>query len=486
MITTTRRLNAEQQYAHDRLVEFVAGELPDHHMMLLEGYAGTGKTTTITQTVRTLQNGDIAPADFFRDTLKIAVTAPTHKAVRVLKKMAKYDGQVDYATIHSLLGLKPQHDERTGKEKYVQSKDPDQIRIESFDVIMVDEASMLADELFDLLLKYTKSKKIIFIGDPVQIPPVNHPNSKPFIPSCQEKYKIGVVRLTQIMRQAEDNPILRYATRIRMDYLKAADFAVETEKSFQNGELRGIICMTRDEDVKNIIKEYFDCQEFRDNADYMKIIAYRNEIVNGFNNEVRKILYQRDYPDEIPYLVKGEKLIIDQSVISKMGKIILSTNEEVEVLGFEEKSTDVEWRRAVRDGHTSLLEWYHEPFKYYATKVSYFDDKGETKTTIIRILHESELKRYNKIVDSIRNDAISESRDSFIRNKLWVAYFNIQKEFAWVKYNYALTAHKSQGSTYENAMLVNWDINKNFNIEERNRIRYVGATRAKNQLFIVN
>jgi ATP-dependent exoDNAse (exonuclease V) alpha subunit len=80
-----------------------------------------------------------------------------------------------------------------------------------------------------------------------------------------------------------------------------------------------------------------------------------------------------------------------------------------------------------------------------------------------------------------------------LRNKLWVAYFKVDRVFAAVKHNYALTCHKSQGSTYENCMMIDWDINmnikmqggKDIKLEERNRIKYVAATRAKQKLFIV-
>jgi ATP-dependent exoDNAse (exonuclease V) alpha subunit len=61
----------------------------------------------------------------------------------------------------------------------------------------------------------------------------------------------------------------------------------------------------------------------------------------------------------------------------------------------------------------------------------------------------------------------------------------VRDKLAQVKYNYAITAHKSQGSTYENVIVIEPDIDANSKIVERNRIKYVAYTRAKSLLFIV-
>jgi ATP-dependent exoDNAse (exonuclease V) alpha subunit len=54
-----------------------------------------------------------------------------------------------------------------------------------------------------------------------------------------------------------------------------------------------------------------------------------------------------------------------------------------------------------------------------------------------------------------------------------------------VMHNYAITAHKAQGSTYENVILIEEDLDRNKKIVERNRIKYTAYTRAKNKLFIL-
>ena len=140
-------------------------------MWVLKGYAGTGKTFTLTRIVEELRRRDGADFGDFR----IAMSAPTHKAVRVMKKFSTFPANaVHFSTIHALLGLKAEIDER-GREKFVESKDPNEVRIEQFNTVFLDETSMLPDEIWVLLLKHVrKGLKIVFVGDPVQIPPVNH------------------------------------------------------------------------------------------------------------------------------------------------------------------------------------------------------------------------------------------------------------------------------------------------------------------------
>lgn len=478
-MTDTITLNEGQQLAHDKLVRFARGEDTEYHMMLLKGYAGTGKTTTLVEVVNTLL-GNNEEDDLFVSRLSIAATAPTHKAVRVMKKFSRFKpGAVTFTTIHALLGLRRDIDERTGKEKYVPSKDPNASQIGDFDLILVDESSMLADDLFDLLLPYAKSKFIIFIGDPVQIPPVNHADSKPFQPENQLLYNIGVVELDKIMRQSEENPILTLATDIRMDYKRAQDFVMETRLNKMNS---GIITLETDNEVKTMLEEYFNRLEFQADPDYVKVVAYRNAIVNGYNNVIRQMIYKAD---NLPMIMQNEKLIMDKPLFRNDGKPLLVTNEEIAVRAVRVDYVKKKWTHAERTYREYSAELREESFKVYQADVSYTNDYGTELLCTIDILHESEQERYNKLLDSIRVAAIRQSPGNPLRKTFWQAFYRFSEMFAQVKYNYALTAHKSQGSTYQNVFLVNWDINKNPKIEERNRIRYVGVTRAKDKLFIV-
>ena len=59
------------------------------------------------------------------------------------------------------------------------------------------------------------------------------------------------------------------------------------------------------------------------------------------------------------------------------------------------------------------------------------------------------------------------------------------EKYADVKYNYALTVHKAQGSTFENAIVINCDISRIKDTLERNKLLYTAITRARNKLFMI-
>lgn len=477
---TMPQLTAEQQVVHDTLVRFAKGSSV-HDAMVLKGYAGTGKTFTITKVIQTLKNED----NIFNPTseLNIAVSAPTHKAVRVLKKFSTFQNDVTFATIHSLLGLKEEITPE-GKIKYVESKDPNLIRITSFNVLFIDESSMLADELFLMLIQYIRhGLRIIFLGDPIQIPPVNHADSMPFKENSQKYYNIGVLELKSIIRQARGNPILEYATRIRMDYKTANDFMVEThvQGSGENGIIK--LSQSDTQKTKDILKEYFVSEEFRQDADHMKVIAWRNAVVNGYNQEIRKLIY----PDvtDLPFIMVGEKLIMDAPLKLSSGNTLLTTNEEIEVIGYEVKSGKSTILTAAKVDKDYVSDYRDMEFKFYDTQVKYLNDRGTEIFANIRILHENSEGYMNEVLKGITVAAKAVDRASALRNQLWKSFFKTQRLFAQVKYNYAITGHKSQGSTYSNCMVAEWDIAYNKNVEERNRIRYVAATRARHLLFVI-
>ena len=113
------------------------------------------------------------------------------------------------------LGLKEQID-GYGQQKFVQLYGED-CSIQSYGLVIIDEVSQLSDELFNLLLKYVKPRgvKIIFVGDPAQIPPVNCLDCIPLSKEGQDKYNIGVSELNTIQRQSEGNPIIVTSMKIR-------------------------------------------------------------------------------------------------------------------------------------------------------------------------------------------------------------------------------------------------------------------------------
>lgn len=150
----------------------------------LFGYAGTGKTTLAKELAATVR-GRVLYATF------------TGKAALVLRKKG-CDGA---STIHSLI-YKVEVNERTGEATFILNDESD---LADAALLIVDEVSMVGAELAEDLLSF--GKRILVLGDPAQLPPVK---DEGFFINCAPD-----VMLTEVHRQAQDNPIIRMSMMIR-------------------------------------------------------------------------------------------------------------------------------------------------------------------------------------------------------------------------------------------------------------------------------
>ena len=445
-------LNTEQQEAADKLLEYIHGKT-NYDFAVFEGFAGVGKSTTLGKVVGELPGS-----------LRVGMTAPTHKAVRVLRKNTEVPGLYMFGTIHSFLGLK--QNIRNGKIVYENdSMFRQKLKVDSLAVLIVDESSMLDMQLLKHILDYKKIKpslKLILTGDPLQIPPVHEELSLAFSPKADEKYNVLRIRLHKIMRQAEGNPILQFATNIR-DNIRGSVHVPTT------------IDIVDELKVNQLINEMFT-PTYKDNPDYCKILAWTNEKVDKMNALVRNKLLNN--PTEL--IVVDDELVADKPIIIRDDRVI-NTNEEMTVTNVEITHTKIPILYYEYANHTLDYTDDEYSFKVYKTSVRHYNPVTNAPLqSLIYIIHPdsmADLKRHLEILKSI---AIR------IKNKkCWVEYYRVENIFAQVKYNYALTVHKSQGSSYENCIVMDNDILKSSNIFERNRIRYVAVTRAKNKLIIV-
>ncbi|CAB5162773.1 AAA domain containing protein [uncultured Caudovirales phage] len=148
------------------------------------GYAGTGKTTLAKELAESVK-GIVLYATF------------TGKAALILRKK----GCEGASTIHSLI-YKVEIDERTGEASFTLNDESD---LASAALLIVDEVSMVGEELAKDLLSF--GKRVLVLGDPAQLPPVK-----------DEGYFINAepdIMLTEVHRQAQDNPIIRLSMDIR-------------------------------------------------------------------------------------------------------------------------------------------------------------------------------------------------------------------------------------------------------------------------------
>ena len=148
----------------------------------LFGWAGTGKSTLAMHLAK--------------DAGKVVFAAFTGKAALVMRKR----GCKDASTIHSLIYRL--ENEEAGEPQFVLNEDSS---IVDCDLVVIDEVSMVGSDLAQDLLSF--GKKVLVLGDPFQLPPVKDAG-----------YFTDVdpdIMLTEIHRQAADNPIIRMSMDIR-------------------------------------------------------------------------------------------------------------------------------------------------------------------------------------------------------------------------------------------------------------------------------
>ena len=448
-------LNECQQEAFDRLNYFIKKPYSSEKM-LLSGPAGTGKTTLVIELIKNILE---------KTGFRVACTAPTNKAVKVLSNIFNRRNieqkRLIFTTIHSLLALQESIND-IGDIEFKKVNKFAKLKINEYDIIIVDESSMLSDELFGYINKYQNSKKIIFIGDEYQIPPVNSDRgfSIPFTRELHKKYDITELNLNQIMRQAVDNPIISLSTGIRKSILEnKTEILTEFEDRVDND--RGIYYyrwgdMAKREAIISKIDELFLSGAYKRDSDYIKILAWKNDTVNKFSSYVRSKLYG----DDIPKIVVGERLIADRPILIEKN-VIYSTNDEFSVKSVE----------------TKTMNFLGEDIKYYRAMTNH----GH----YINILHEDSDEIFAKLIGKLKDNAKKEEFGSIDSKKKWKYYYDKLNTFVFIKYSYAITIHKSQGSTLDNVIVFYNDIKKNQNNLEKSRIMYTACTRPRNNLYIV-
>jgi exodeoxyribonuclease-5 len=445
-------------------------------MVLLDGFAGTGKTTTINRLVEYINKVD--------PQIKFGMTAPTNKAVRILKKYSECKVELKFGTIHSFLGLKEETNWVTGERTFVPDKyaRSQVLPIHRIQVLILDETSQMKREIFKFLKPYVANGlKIIFMGDDKQIPPVGEEQSIPFLPMMRKSNNIYKLSLTEIQRQAADNPIVQYAAAIRDQYESSR---VKFDLGDKDHNTTGIAIVPKSlETLKPIFTKYFCTNEFKADSDFMKVICWRNSTAKYFNPVIRKLVFGMD---PVPNIMEGEKLIVEHTIFQwnqSDGKweILYPANEELEVFSVRIADESVKYKQQSADG--TRFNTVSKKFKIYQACVN-VPDGDRNKDQTINIIHDDDEVEYNAFIKNFATLA-SKCDDPYQRKLYWKAHYDLQKPFANVGYNYCITAHKAQGSSYVNIMVQEWDIDESRDYKERNRVRYVAITRARKKLYIV-
>lgn len=429
-------LNKDQEYSVNDMVDFFFG--PDK-LYALQGFAGVGKTTCMKELVSRIQKQ--AP------TSKILLTAPTHKAVKVLYHMVVEEGlPIECATTYASVGLVLTSDSEIRHTKRMSKG-----RFENFNLVIVDEASMVPTKLFEAIedLASANNVKVIFMGDSQQLNPVKEKQSLAF-----DKCVRGS-SLTKIMRQEEGNPIIELTSSLRNDVANRASNTKFIENiSEETGA--GIHIMSRI-DWMECLRENFNSKEYLKNPDLYRAIAWTNKRVNNINRIVRKDIYGIT---ESPYIA-GERVVLGAAITDENGYPVINNAEECEIL-------------SVEAGHHPDFMDTSEMFKVWDLLL--MSSTGAIANAYI--IHEDSFDDHNNRANQLRQAAYND-------NSMWKTYWGFDSAFAKLNSTHALTTHKSQGSSFENVFIDLEDIFKNRNVVERSQLLYVACSRARQTLVLL-
>ena len=459
----------------------------DSSCFLLKGYAGTGKTFMMKGLTDYLAANN--------RTFKIA--APTGRAAKVISQKTKQRAYTLHKTIYSGKDLKEfKTKDVDGTETYKfyyelkNNEDP------ANTVFIVDESSMISNVysegeffrfgsgyLLNDFIQYVNidnndhNKKIIFIGDNAQLPPVN----MNFSPALDAKYLKDVCsivakeyELTEVVRQKTESGILFNATKIRQA-IKANSFSsLDVETQFPD------INKTKHEEL--LEKYLLACDNKID--DETIIIAYSNNSVKEYNDFVRNHFF----PNQ-KFLTPGDKVILVNNnynyqeielLNGDFGKII-EVAPEIESRTIRLKNKNKEGKVIEKDVNLSFRD-----------VVIVFTDNDQIKHNIQckiienllysdkRDLSSDELKAIY-IDFKIRNDKLKPGTKEFKDALRSDKYFNALR----IKFGYAVTCHKAQGGEWKNTFL-NCKTSMGYFNSQYFRWLYTGITRASENLFTID
>ena len=266
----------DQTKAYNGLIKFINEPYnPKDFKRALIGPGGTGKTFLLKAL---LQDCNIPFSE-------IGLSAPSHKACRVLRNSIK-GTHCNVNTIQSDFGFKPNYDIEKFDINNVTFASYGRIKIEDYRLYIVDESSMLNRSLVTYIDKMMKkySIKLILCGDDAQIPPVNERDSYAF-------KGVKAFRLTQIVRQDEDNPIRTLTELLRGDVYNGTfnflNYISRNHSKFDNTMTKGFVVCNSAQFQREVVKQFSD-EAITRNTDYVKVIAYTNIAVSAWNKFIRE------------------------------------------------------------------------------------------------------------------------------------------------------------------------------------------------------
>jgi hypothetical protein len=477
-------LTTGQSSLIDELDKFLSNETS---CFLLKGYAGTGKTF--------LMKGLI---DFLlQNNRKFVISAPTGRASKVISQKTKHKACTIHRAIYSSKELKEfkikdEDGTETFKFYFEVRKNEDPTNT----VYIIDEASMISNvyaegEFFrfgsgfllkDLITHINfdnndNKRKIIFIGDNAQLPPVN----MNFSPALNGKYlqencglNSNEFELTEVVRQKADSGILHNATKIRKSLKENIFNKLDIETDFED------INKTKYEEL---LPKYLQACNNRIDEETI-IVAYSNSAVKGYNDFVRNHFF----PNQKTITI-GDKVILLSNNYNYPQMELL--NGDIGFVVDISPTTESRTIQLKRKNNKNVVEEINVPLTFRNVTITFTDEDFKNHNIECKII-ENLLYSHQRDLSSdelkalyidfkIRNKNLKSGTQAFKDALRSDKYFNALR----IKFGYAITCHKAQGGEWANTFL-NCKTSMGYFNSSYFRWLYTGITRAKENLYTLD
>ena len=440
-----------------KIIEKLSAWLSDDdysRIFLLNGYAGTGKTTIIAAFVAALKELGLKPI----------LLAPTGRAAKVLTRYSKLTAY----TIHKKIYREKSISDYQSKFSLDYNREHDA-------VFIVDEASMLSTSspdssfgsgnLLDDLVQYVRQGKrcrLMLVGDDAQLPPVGDDYSPALQPSELLPYgDVEYGTMDEVVRQSHDSGILFNATMLRcmlennIYEIPRFDLSYKDFRQVQGGEL---------------LEELQDCYD-RFGRDETIVITRSNKRANRYNEGIRR--HNLSAEEEIE---SGDMLMIVKN------NYFYAEQDKESPMSFVANGDVARLKRIRR-----FEEFYG--FRFIDATLQFPDyDDYEMQAKILMDTLSSESpsltrEQSNQLFIEVEKDYA----DITAKSKRYKAirenpHFNAMQ----VKFAYAVTCHKAQGGQWSAVFVDRCLFGDELMSRDMLRWLYTAITRATERLYLVN
>lgn len=461
--------NKEQQSAIVNAVSFLKTNTDPTQYYVIEGKAGTGKTTIAKEILKEFEDE------------QIYVAAVSHKAKGVIKSSFGDDTRgKKFFSIAGLLGMKGINDNDTQTTKFQVG-----LKVPLLDnppaLLVIDETSMITEDVLKKIININSSLsrpfQMLFLGDIGQIQPIRDEqsefyrthkdllNKKSDIFNSKHKSKL----ITRV-RQGEANPILPYADYFWENSQKENPELNPTQHIVRNNQItdKGSLLFSNSESevLNSVIKAVKNAVE-KGLTNHVKIVTYHVNEKTELNQKIHEALFGKDSDYS-----KGDMLILNSPYDLPDVNATMENSSEIQIKSIQD--TDVDEFGV----HTLYLE---------TNGTAYTRTGNEQKDCVIQVVSRNDIGLYNQKLQELASYAKRQTNRA-LKKQAWSDFWEYKGRYADVDFGYAITAHKSQGSTYDIVVVDEKDImgTTATSNQEKSELIYTALTRPRKTAIVIS